>query len=114
MHTRPADSVCTNSSVLTSSLCQVADRRPGTVRPLAARLGGVDIPNQKRIETSLQYIYGIGLVRAKEILEATVSPDYHSTVAVPSAHPVVPCSLNAQGYHTCDTPHSLTLKCAEH
>ena len=55
------------------ALLQVADRRPGTVRPLAARLGGVDIPNQKRIETSLQYIYGIGLVRAKEILEATVS-----------------------------------------
>ena len=79
MHTRPADSVCTNSSVLTSSLWQVADRRPGTVRPLAARLGGVDIPNQKRIETSLQYIYGIGLVRAKEILEATVSSDFHST-----------------------------------
>lgn len=33
------------------------------------RLLGVDIPGQKRIEASIQYIYGIGPTRAKQILE---------------------------------------------
>lgn len=32
------------------------------------RVLGVDIPKEKRIEASLQYIYGIGSYRAKEIL----------------------------------------------
>jgi small subunit ribosomal protein S13 len=37
---------------------------------------GVDIPNDKRIETSLQYIYGVGLYRAKTILKETgINPD---------------------------------------
>ena len=41
-----------------------------------ARLSGVDIPNQKRIEVALTYIYGIGLTSAKKILAATGSnPD---------------------------------------
>lgn len=34
-----------------------------------ARLGGVDIPNEKRIETALTYIFGIGPTLAKTILE---------------------------------------------
>ena len=34
-----------------------------------ARIAGVDIPKQKRGVISLTYIYGIGLSRAKEILE---------------------------------------------
>jgi hypothetical protein len=38
----------------------------------AARVGGVEIPNQKRIEYSLQYIYGIGHTTAKAILSDTV------------------------------------------
>ena len=50
----------------------MASRRPGTVQPLAARVGGVDIPNQKKVEFSLQYIYGIGPVLAKDILQQTV------------------------------------------
>merc|ERR1712224_694349 len=33
-----------------------------------ARVGGVDIPNNKRIEFSLQYIYGVGRTTAKKIL----------------------------------------------
>lgn len=37
----------------------------------AARVGGVDIPNQKRIETSLTYIYGIGPTTARSIMEET-------------------------------------------
>ena len=36
-----------------------------------ARISGVDLPRNKRIEVSLTYIYGIGRVRAKRILEAT-------------------------------------------
>lgn len=35
-----------------------------------ARISGVDIPNEKRIETALTYIYGIGPTLAKRILES--------------------------------------------
>ena len=35
-----------------------------------ARLLGVDIPNRKKVEYSLRYIYGVGPTRAKEILNA--------------------------------------------
>lgn len=35
-----------------------------------ARIAGIDIPRDKRIEVSLTYVYGIGRVRANEILEA--------------------------------------------
>lgn len=41
-----------------------------------ARIEGVDLPRNKRVEIGLTYIYGIGRTRAKEILAATnVSPD---------------------------------------
>ena len=41
-----------------------------------ARLLGVDIPNRKKIEFSLRYIYGVGPTRALKILEATgIDPD---------------------------------------
>lgn len=41
-----------------------------------ARVSGVDLPNDKRIEVALTYIYGIGNTRAKEILSATgINPD---------------------------------------
>lgn len=41
-----------------------------------ARIEGVDLPRNKRIEIGLTYIYGIGPTRAKEILAATdVNPD---------------------------------------
>ena len=36
-----------------------------------ARISGVDIPNDKRIEIALTYIYGIGLTRSKEIIATT-------------------------------------------
>ena len=35
-----------------------------------ARLAGVDIPNEKRIEIALTYIFGVGRTRAKETLAA--------------------------------------------
>ncbi len=41
-----------------------------------ARIAGVDIPNDKRVVVSLQYIYGIGEPTAKQILKAAnVSED---------------------------------------
>ncbi|GAB3282048.1 30S ribosomal protein S13 [Sinomonas notoginsengisoli] len=41
-----------------------------------ARLAGVDIPREKRLEIALTYIYGVGRTRAKETLAATgISPD---------------------------------------
>ena len=41
-----------------------------------ARLAGVDIPNEKRIEIALTYIFGVGRTRAKETLAATgINPD---------------------------------------
>jgi small subunit ribosomal protein S13 len=41
-----------------------------------ARISGVDLPNEKRIEASLQYIFGIGPTLAKKILnDAGVSLD---------------------------------------
>jgi len=41
-----------------------------------ARLLGVDLPRDKRIEIALTYVFGIGRTRAKETLKATeLSPD---------------------------------------
>ena len=41
-----------------------------------ARLAGVDIPREKRVEVALTYIYGVGKTRAAEALAATgVNPD---------------------------------------
>lgn len=36
-----------------------------------ARIGGIDLPNNKRIEIALRYIYGIGPTRANKILKNT-------------------------------------------
>jgi small subunit ribosomal protein S13 len=41
-----------------------------------ARIAGVDLPRDKRVETALTYIFGVGLSTSKEILSKTgVSPD---------------------------------------
>jgi small subunit ribosomal protein S13 len=41
-----------------------------------ARIAGIDLPKNKRVEIALRYIYGIGPSRAKKIIESTqVSPD---------------------------------------
>jgi small subunit ribosomal protein S13 len=41
-----------------------------------ARLSGVDLPREKRVEIGLTYIYGIGRTRSKEALAATgINPD---------------------------------------
>ncbi len=41
-----------------------------------ARIAGVDLPRDKRVEIGLTYVYGIGRVSASKILaEAKVNPD---------------------------------------
>ena len=41
-----------------------------------ARIAGVDLPNEKRVEIGLTYIFGIGLTTSREILAATgINPD---------------------------------------
>ena len=41
-----------------------------------ARIAGVDLPREKRVEIGLTYIFGIGRPKAKEILQKTgISPD---------------------------------------
>jgi small subunit ribosomal protein S13 len=41
-----------------------------------ARIAGVDLPRDKRVEIGLTYIYGIGLTRSKQVLAKTgISPD---------------------------------------
>jgi len=44
-----------------------------------ARLSGVDLPRDKRMEIALTYIFGIGRTRSRELLTATgISPDLRS------------------------------------
>jgi small subunit ribosomal protein S13 len=41
-----------------------------------ARIAGVDLPREKRVEIGLTYIYGVGQTRSQQILEALeISPD---------------------------------------
>jgi small subunit ribosomal protein S13 len=41
-----------------------------------ARIAGVDIPREKRVEIALTYVYGIGLPTSQKILgQANVNPD---------------------------------------
>ena len=41
-----------------------------------ARIAGVDLPNEKRVEIALTYIYGIGLTTSKKVLADTgIDPD---------------------------------------
>lgn len=41
-----------------------------------ARISGVDLPREKRVEIALTYLFGIGLTRSQEVLVATgINPD---------------------------------------
>lgn len=41
-----------------------------------ARIAGIDLPRDKRLEVALTYVYGVGMPTSKKILaEAKVSPD---------------------------------------
>ena len=39
-----------------------------------ARVAGVDIPNNKRVEFALRYIHGIGPARSRQVLERVALP----------------------------------------
>ena len=67
-----------------------------------ARLVGVDLPRNKRIEIALTYIYGIGLTTAKEIIAATgVDPDirvkYHSEEDLAKLRDYIQQNLKVEG-----------------
>ncbi len=47
-----------------------------------ARISGVDLPRNKRVEIALQYIYGIGRTRAKQICVYVGIPDAQRTDAL--------------------------------
>ena len=53
-----------------------AQTASGLINKSMARIAGVDLPREKRIEIGLTYIYGIGRKSANDILAATgVNPD---------------------------------------
>ena len=41
-----------------------------------ARISGVDLPREKRVEVGLTYIYGIGLPTSKKILAKTLTQEF--------------------------------------
>ncbi|KAL5704228.1 ribosomal 40S subunit protein S13 [Ranunculus cassubicifolius] len=58
-----------NSTPLSTNLhFPSSHRQVGGLSIRCARVGGVEIPNNKRIEYSLQYIHGVGRTRARQIL----------------------------------------------
>lgn len=67
-----------------------------------ARIAGVDLPRNKRIEIALQYIYGIGQTRAKEIVAKTGFPTTLRTDAltdeqVAKLRSVIESSMKVEG-----------------
>ena len=66
-----------SSSARIPATSSVRARKKGIVS--MARLVGVDLPRNKRIEIALTYIYGIGLTTSKKILADTgINPDTRS------------------------------------
>ena len=66
-----------SSSARTPATSSVRARKKGIVS--MARLVGVELPRNKRIEIALTYIYGIGLTTSKKILADTgINPDTRS------------------------------------
>ena len=64
-----------------------------------ARIAGIDLPKEKRVEIGLTYIYGIGRPMADKILAATeVNPDTREFFVTDAADYVTP------GYLYCYTP----------
>ena len=64
-----------SSSARIRAISSVRARKKGTDKNMA-RLIGVDLPRNKRIEIALTYIYGSGLTTAKQIIAETgVNPD---------------------------------------
>jgi len=59
-----------------------------------ARISGVDLPKNKRMEVALTYIYGIGNTKARQILkDANVSPDTKTDELADSEISAITCLL---------------------
>ena len=64
------------------------------------RLMGIDIPDNKRIEISLRYIYGIGPTRAKKILEvAKIDPGKRASTLTADEIRAIIDAIQAEGFH---------------
>ena len=75
-----------------------------------ARIAGVDLPNEKRVEIGLTYIFGIGLSTSKKILAATgVNPDTGLTeiVEIPTHKWFVGTQFHPEYKSTVTNPHPL-------
>ena len=65
------------------------------------RLMGIDIPDNKRIEISLRYIYGIGPARAKKVLEvAKIDPGKRASTLTADEIRAIIDAIQAEGFHT--------------
>ena len=65
-----------------------------------ARIIGVEVPPNKRIEIALRYIYGIGPSNAKVILErANISPNIRAKDLTEQPFPNRPCDPGGQIRH---------------
>ncbi len=65
------------------------------------RLMGIDIPDNKRIEISLRYIYGIGPTRAAKILEvAKIDPGKRASTLTADEIRAIIDAIQAEGFHT--------------
>lgn len=51
-----------------------------------ARIAGVDLPRNKRVEIALQYIYGVGKARSKQIMEYASLPQELRSDDLTDAH----------------------------
>ena len=63
-----------------------------------ARIAGVDLPNKKRIEYGLTYIYGIGLYKSRQILDAA-GISYDKRVYELSEDEAAAIRKEIQGHH---------------
>ena len=65
------------------------------------RLMGIDIPDNKRVEISLRYIYGIGPARAKKILEvAKIDPGKRASTLTADEIRAIIDAIQSEGFHT--------------
>jgi small subunit ribosomal protein S13 len=58
-------------SSLSMGMCAKKQAERGALCVRAARVAGVEIPNNKRAETALTYIYGVGDTTAKKVMATT-------------------------------------------
>ena len=58
-----------------------------------ARIAGIDLPREKRIEIGLTYIYGIGRKSANDILKAANNGAMPDKIALLTPRQVIPASL---------------------